>query len=336
MRLDRRLRAFLWFAGVTGATDVSGGTPEKLARLRAQKPPRSPLARRLSDWLVGPVAPGVAITDRQVPGRDGPVTVRLYRPYAAGDTPPVVVVLHGGGWALGNLDSNDPLASRVAAGTGAVVVSVDYRLAPEHPYPAALHDVIDVLGWVADSGAELAADPTRLAIMGDSAGANLAAAACLWLRDTGAGPRIAQQVLLYPAVDALAETAGPPGAETSMLRASDARQFLTWYLGEHGDPTDPYVSPLRAASLAGLPAALVITAEHDLLRETGTRFARRLAGAGVPTRHTDYVGMMHGFFSLPGVCRSSPQAEAEVCRVLRAALAPVGADPEAAVVNHGL
>jgi acetyl esterase len=321
--LDLRLRAFLLLLRVTRATSVGDGSPKQIARLRSYRAPRS----TLMDRLLGSMAPDVEVSDRRIPSRGGPLPVRLYRPRLGHDASrlgqrlPVVLAFHGGGWTIGTLEQGDRMCSQIASRTGSLVVAVDYRLAPENGYPAAREDARHALVWVTDAADELGVDPSRLAVLGDSAGGNLAAVTCLQARDEG-GPPIRFQVLLYPAVDLLVEETQDVRRETPLLRAADAEVFRRFYLGPHGDPRDPYVSPLRASTLAGLPPALVVTAEYDLLRESGRQYAQRLAADGVPVRHTDYVGMPHGFVSLPGVCRSAPQALAEVCAALTGALQP--------------
>jgi acetyl esterase/lipase len=281
----------------------------------------------VTDLLFGAVAPGVSLVDSTVAGATGPIPVRLYRPEGVAGTLPVVVHVHGGGWVLGSLDQSDWLCSNVAAAVGALVVSVDYRLAPAHPWPAAPEDCYAAVADVAARAADLGADPNRLAVMGDSAGGNLAAVVTLMARDRS-GPPIAFQALLYPATDL---TWGSPSveenAEAPILTKRDMEAFRAHYLGEQ-DPRDPSVSPLLADDHSGLPPALVQVAEHDPIRDDGLRYAGALAAAGVPVRTTTYVGMPHGYLAFPKLCRSAPQALGELCAELRSALVPATAgDP---------
>ena len=323
MELDLRLRLFTTVLARVGRASVARMTPDQLVRLRRQWIPRGPVLGR----LFGRIAPGVSRNDRQVPGRSAPIGVRLYRP--AGHEPgmsealPLVVNFHGGGWVIGSLDAADWICSEVAASTPALVASVDYRLAPHDPYPAAREDCYDAALWLAQNARELGADPERVVVMGDSAGGNLAAVVTLLAREAGR-PRIAAQVLIYPATDAtgsatasLDEVTRHADEFAPMLPQVDRTAYLNHYLGADGDRSDPLVSPLLAPDLSGLPPALVITAEHDPLRHEGRAYADRLAEAGVPTRFTEYVGMVHGFLTLPGLARSAPQAVAEIVQALQ-------------------
>jgi acetyl esterase len=191
-------------------------------------------------------------------------------------------------------------------------VSVDYPLAPEHPYPAALDKSYATLCWVAEQAGRLGGDSSRLVVMGDSAGGNLAAALCLLARQDG-GPRIERQVLIYPALDATLST--PAMNAATVKRREECEAFYGYYLGG-ADPADELVSPLLAADLSELPPATIITAEHDTLRDDGLLYATRLARAGIPVRHTNYLGMPHGFLSMPRICKAAPQAIAEIAQAV--------------------
>ena len=245
--------------------------------------------------------------------------MRLYRPHTARALP-VVVNFHGGGGTLGNLDQSDWLCAHVASRVGALVVSVDYRLAPEFRYPAGREDGYAAVTWVARHAAALGARTDRLAVMGDSAGGNLAAVVCLLARE--AGPVIDAQVLLYPALDL---TFTRPSVERfatgPVLTRADMEVFRTHYLGEDGDPTDPLCSPLFAPDVADLPPALVVTAAVDPLHDDGADYVARLGAAGVPVKHTDHARAVHGFLSFPGVCRASAAALDDVCAELTVRLA---------------
>ncbi|MBV9195412.1 MAG: alpha/beta hydrolase [Solirubrobacterales bacterium] len=222
----------------------------------------------------------------------GGVRCRLFRPLPLA---PVALYLHGGGWALGSVEEAEPLCRAIANDSGWAVLAVEYRLAPEHPYPAAVEDVERAVAWVKRHGGALELDVSRLALAGDSAGANLAAAVAMRARDRGA-PGFALQVLLCPALDLLDE-----GAVRSELAEGFGldRETIRWHVERYtpavSDRELPHVSPLRAAALAGLPPALIITAEYDPLRDQGEDYASRLADAGVPVIATRYLGMIHGF-----------------------------------------
>jgi acetyl esterase len=273
-----------------------------------------------------------SVADRSVPTPAGDVPVRVYVPLGDspdGDPPdggarPVLVYIHGGGWTIGSVETHDNTCRSLANGSGAVVVSVEYRLAPEHPYPAALDDCEAAIRWVADNAAELGVDAGRLAIGGDSAGGNLAAVLAQRLRD--GGPPIRFQLLVYPAVDmTLAHPSIEENAEGYFLTKGAMLWFGQNYLGSvEIDPTDPLVSPLLAApdALAGLPPALVITAEYDPLRDEGEAYAAALRAAGVEATATRYDGVIHGFFQLPDAIPEGKAAIDEACTALRRALAP--------------
>jgi acetyl esterase len=270
--------------------------------------------------LNGPAAPVAAVGDRVVPGPAGELPVRVYTP--EGEPPfPIVVWFHGGGWVVGTLDTYDPLCRALAAAVPAVVVSVGYRLAPEHPWPAAVEDAYAATLWASRNAAGLGGAQDRLAVAGDSAGGNLAAVVALGARDRG-GPAIAFQLLVYPALDAAADTASwRDHAEGFHLTAAGMRWYWDHYLGG-ADGRAPDASPLRAAFLGGLPPALVIVAEHDVLRDEGEAYAARLAGAGVAATATRYPGMVHGFFRWRAVTATADTALAEAAAALGSALAP--------------
>ena len=225
----------------------------------------------------------------------GGIPCRLFRPKPSA---PAMLYLHGGGWALGSVEEAEPLCRAIANDSGWAVLAVGYRLAPEHPYPAAVEDVERAVAWLVRHGGAVGLDSSRLALAGDSAGANLAAAVALRARDRGA-QEFSLQALLCPALDLLDE-----GSVRSRLAEGFGldRETIRWHVERYAhavsDRELPHVSPLRAASFAGLPPALVITAEYDPLRDQGEDYASRLADAGVPVVATRYLGMIHGFIDL--------------------------------------
>lgn len=231
---------------------------------------------------------------------------RLYVP--EGDGPhPALVHLHGGGWVMLDLETHDPYCRALANRSGCAVLSVDYRLAPEHRFPAALDDAYAALCWVSERGAERGLDPTRLGVLGDSAGGNLAAALALVARDRG-GPTLRAQLLTYPAVDARMESASiQENAEGFLLTASAMRWFWDHYRGPTPLET-PYLSPLHAEDVAKLPPALIVTAEYDPLRDEGEAYARRLEQAGVSVELQRYDGTIHGFVLLAGAIPAGQRA----------------------------
>ncbi|MFC0006485.1 alpha/beta hydrolase [Micromonospora siamensis] len=263
----------------------------------------------------GAVEPVHEVRDTHVPGPGGDLPVRVYRP--AGDGPlPTLVWFFGGGWTLGSVETSDGICRRLANATGCQVVTVGYRLAPEHRFPAAVHDCHAATSWIAGHAEEFGADPRRLAVGGDSAGGNLAAAVTLLARD--AGPQLAAQLLVYPNTDQRPRPAPTGGPEDPLLFN---RHSVDWYRGHYladpADAADPLASPLLAEDLAGLPPALVITAEHDPLREEGERYADRLREAGVLTDLTRYPGMIHGFFAMPGAFDAAGRALDQAADFLR-------------------
>jgi acetyl esterase len=317
-KLDLRVRLV---GRALAAASIAGMTDEQLARAQQRTIGHNPV----TDLILGGVAPGVALGDATAAGATGPIPIRVYRPTHAGTgTPPLVINIHGGGWVLGTLDQSDWLCSNVAASVGAVVVSIDYRLAPTHRWPAAPEDCYAALVDIAARAAELGADPQRLAVMGDSAGGNLAAVVTLMARDRS-GPTIAFQALLYPATDlTFTSPSIDENAEAPILTKRDMLAYRAHYLGGQ-DPQQPYASPLLAPDHSGLPPALVQVAEHDPIRDDGLRYAAALQAAGVPVRTTSYVGMPHGYLAFPRLCRSAPQALGELCAELRTALVPTTA-----------
>jgi acetyl esterase len=264
----------------------------------------------------GEPEPVYEVAELKITGPGGELPLRLYRP--ASERPlPALVYFFGGGWVLGAIDTADGVCRRLANACGALVVVVGYRLAPEHPFPAAIDDCYTTVRWVAEHSGEIGADPARLAVGGDSAGGNLAAGVAL--RARADGPALVGQLLVYPNTDQLAD-------DQSMRAADDRflfnRHSVDWYrqhyLANPGDAAHPLASPLRAESLVGLPPALVITAEYDPLRDQGEAYARRLADEGVPVELSRYLGTAHGFFTMIGTLGASRAAIAQAASRLRA------------------
>jgi len=233
--------------------------------------------------------------------------IRVYRAEAPSGT--AIVYLHGGGWALGSVESHDGVCRKLCQATAAMVVSVGYRLAPEHPFPAGLMDAHAAAQWVVDQSTELGVEPARLVLAGDSAGANLAAALCLRIRDQG-GPPVALQLLIYPALDNSQEHASlGEHAEAPFLDVADMRWFEGMYARATG-AGDPYVWPGLAESLVGLPPAVIQVAESDALRDSGVAYAGRLAAAGVAVELLRYP-LYHGFLTITPRAQAARQAIAD-------------------------
>ncbi|MBC7161213.1 MAG: alpha/beta hydrolase [Immundisolibacter sp.] len=267
----------------------------------------------------GPATPLPVVRELTLPGPDGAIKARLYRPTADGVLPGLVF-FHGGGWVIGDLDSHDDLCRDLAAQAGCAVLAVDYRLAPEHRFPAAAEDAIAAADWAAANATQMGIDPARLAVGGDSAGGNLAAVAALAARD--AGRPLAAQLLIYPVTD-MSRFEGESYAacgEGYGLTAGAMVWFRDHYLTDAKAGRDWRVSPLLASDLGRLPPALVVTAEFDVLRSEGEAYAKRLAEAGVPTKLARYDGMIHGFASMAGVLDVGRQARGDMAQWLRATL----------------
>jgi acetyl esterase len=294
---------------------MSGG-----ARLSESTPEQARAGMELMAAAAPRPDPPAEVEDRTLPGPGGPVPVRLYRPRRSEAPLPLVVFFHGGGFVLGSIATHDALCHRLCTGLDALVLSVGYRLAPEHPYPAGLEDAWAATVWAGAHAEELGADPSQLVLAGDSAGANLAAVCARRARDHG-GPEIALQVLAYPATDltgsqpSIRENAEAPG-----LRLDDLEWFGRLYLTDPALATDPDASPLFAPDVSGLAPAIIYTAGHDPLCDDGQRYAERLAEAGVRVRYRCFETLVHGFLSLDGVAKAATAAMEDLLSDVRDAL----------------
>ena len=256
--------------------------------------------------------------DLEIPGPGGPIPARLYRPAKDGMLP-VLVFFHGGDWVVGNIESHEGMCRHIANRAEAAVVSVDYRMGPEHRFPAAVDDCVAATGWVADNAAALGIDPEPLAVGGDSAGGNLAAVVSLVARDKGE-PRIVYQVLIYPATDAaMRHDSIARYAEGYVLTRATMRWFYEQYLASPEQASDWRVSPLLAPDLSRLPPAFVLTAGYDPLCDEGDAYAARLAAAGVPVTHRRFPGQVHGFAMNGKVIRAAAPALDEIAAALKEA-----------------
>ncbi|MBP1822947.1 alpha/beta hydrolase fold domain-containing protein [Mycobacterium sp. OAE908] len=281
-------------------------------------------------WMQLPVADDVDIVDARFPIEGGERTVRLYRPPVEGPLP-VVVFFHGGGWIGGSIDLYDEPCATLARRVGALVVSPDYRLAPEHPFPAATDDAAAALRWAADHISEVGGDPERIAVAGESAGANLAAVAALRARDEG-GPSLRAQVLVTPPVDFLADTESRKQfAHGPILSMETAMRMAALYLGDPANAMSPHASPARAEDLSGLPPALVITMEIDPTRDESENYAQALATAGVPTVCRRIKGLCHGAFELSGAIPRVAEIHTAIADFLTPLLSSRQAATEAAL-----
>ncbi|TSD95052.1 alpha/beta hydrolase [Skermania sp. ID1734] len=288
-----------------------------LAQLNAGFPDVTTMApNALREVIRGRRGPNLRLPDMfEVRETDG---LRVYRPHHDGDPLPVIVFAHGGGFVFCDLDSHDEFCRSLAAGVPAVVVSVDYRLAPEHPGPAAHDDMYAAVEWAAKHAHDFGADPTRIAVAGDSAGGNLAATVAIAARDRG-GPSIAAQILLYPVIDDDFETESYRRFGVGYYNTTAA---MKWYWQQYAPngTDDVRLVPTRAASLAGLPPAVVITAELDPPCAAGDAYAQRLRTDGVAVQHHRYDGLFHGFLTIPALS-ATQTARQEIWQMIRTALA---------------
>lgn len=300
---------------------------DAFARMNLSPPERIPVAQAREQYTRGRAAflaaeeAVASAVDSSFPGPAGAVAMRLYRPLGivASRTLPALVFFHGGGWVFGDLDSHDRLCRALANRAQCCVVAVNYRLAPEHRFPAAVEDAIAAIEHVAANATALGVDAARIAAAGDSAGGNLVAVCALHLRDH-AGPRLALQVLLYPVTDLRMTSGSYRSLGTGyLLTAERMRYFARQYLAEPAQALDWRASPLLAASLANLPPALIITASHDPLVDEGKAYADRLAAAGGRARYSCHAGMIHGFMTMAGAIDGGREAIDEAAAALRAA-----------------
>ena len=309
MALDPQMQAILDQAAAAGGKPFHAMTPSE--------------ARQAIDVMFaafrGDPAPVGKVEDRKLPGPVGEVPVRIYTPSGRGPFG-ILVYFHGGGWVIGNIETHDSLCRDLTNQAGVVTVSVDYRLAPEHKFPAGPEDCYAVTKWVGANAALLNGETGRLAVSGDSAGGNLAAVVTLMARERG-GPKIACQALIYPATDAANNTPSQKefGQDGYILSKSDMDWFYGHYLNA-GDVANPLVSPARAKDFNGLPPALILTAAYDPLRDEGEAYGEVLRKAGVPVKISRYEGVCHGFVSMAAALDAGKKAVAEISSELKKAI----------------
>jgi acetyl esterase len=309
--LDPQMKAFLDVANAEGPLFLRAETAEQA---------RAKMMALLEARKVEPPAIYRA-EDRRIEGPHGAIPIRIYTPTAA--TPMgTLVFFHGGGWVLGSVDTYDVLCRTIANAAGCVLVSVDYRLAPEHKFPAAPEDCYAATRWVAANAESLGSHPSRIAVGGDSAGGNLAAVVAMMARDRG-GPALRFQLLFYPAISAANDTPSQRefAADGFVLSRADMQWFWNHYLTAPADRANPYACPNMARDLSNLPPALVQTASHDPLRDEGEAYAVQMRTAGVKVACTRYDGVTHGFVSFSDMVDKGKQALQEAADALRGAFA---------------
>ena len=300
---------------------------DAFGRMNLIPPDKLPLAEARVQFMqartpfLAPVQEVAVARDVSIPGPGGPLLVRVYRPLGSqpDEQLPALIYFHGGGWVFGNLDSHDPLCRAICNGVRCVVVAVDYRLAPEHRFPAALEDTLAAIRYVAANAGAMGIDGTRIAAAGDSAGGNLVAVAAIEFRDRG-GPRMKLQVLLYPVTDLAMDSASYRElGEGYLLTYERMRYFREQYLQPTQDVRDWRVSPLKARDVSNLPPALILTASHDPLIDEGRAYAERLAQARVPVEYRCYEGAIHGFLTMAGAMDAGKDGTSQTVDALRRA-----------------
>jgi acetyl esterase len=285
-----------------------GGSPEQAVA----QPVEVRKAMRASGWMTLPSPSNVKTVTSTIVGRSGAIAIKKYTPPQLNPKCPRVLFLHGGGWIHGGLDTLDHLCASVSLQAQCMIVSVDYRLAPETPFPGGLEDCDDALNWIANDPSLGAMPAAGIVVMGESAGGNLAAALCVLAARRGA-PAIAQQILIYPALDATLSSDSWNTVDQPGLEKKIAPRLLDMYRGTAA-LTDPLLSPWFAENPSALPPALIITADIDPLRDDGARFARKLNDAGVRARYINYLGMPHGFFFIPRIAAAAKEGIAEISK----------------------
>ncbi len=280
----------------------------------------APLDGVLARLLLGAKLSLPKVVDKTIVGRHGDIPIRLYYPRLGADLP-LVVFFHGGGWVTGSLESHDRLCRQIAKRSGALIMAVDYRLAPWHKYPIPLEDCYDAVLWAASQATSLGVAPHQLMVMGDSAGGNMAAAVCLMARDQ-AGPQILRQILLYPSVDGtLSYPSHQRYADAPLLSQADIHFYRDQYMSNPADLQTAYFSPLLAKTLEQLPPAFVLTAEYDPLHDEAKAFAEKLTAAGGDAIYRDYPGMIHAFLMFPNFCSGAVPALEAIAADIKAAIA---------------
>jgi len=292
MKIPFKISLLLWLINRDRNFQLHRFSPTKARAINGSK------GKSIERFMDEPAMDMHSVVDREIPGRDGPIPIRIYQS-VKGENLPVIMYYHGGGFVISSIETHDKICRRLARDSEAIVISVEYRLAPEHKYPAAVHDCYDATTWASEHASELHGDPTKLVVMGDSAGGNLAAVVSMMARDLR-GPKIAQQVLIYPVTDG---TMSSPSIDKNGMGYLLTKDLMKWFVNHYKrsdkDLHEPYFSPLLAKDLSNLPPAYVMTAEYDPLLDEGKLYADRLKEAGNKVVYKNYEGMIHAFISMP-------------------------------------
>lgn len=309
MKIPFKLRLLLWFINRSKGPKIYEMTPAR-ARSSSQK-----LVEKVGRHLDYPSIELSKVFDKDIPGRECKIPVRIYQ--ARPDrNQPLIMFFHGGGFVMRSVDSHDKVCRRIARDNNAVVISVEYRLAPEYKFPAAVHDCYDATLWAANNQESHNGNVTKIVVMGDSAGGCLSAAVCLMSRDLD-GPKINYQVLIYPCTDGTLSCASiDKYGKDYFLTKKMMEWFVNHYKSKEEDLYSPYLSMLLAKDLTNLPPAFIFTAEYDPLRDEGRKYAERLKEAGNEVIYKDYGGMIHGFFNMPKMSRHVLKAHNDIKEVL--------------------
>jgi len=306
MGMPWKLKAIIWLTNKFNKIDLKTATVASV---------RNFADNRESSITDGPPIQLRKVEDKSITGRNGEIPIRIYLPESK-ENLPIIVFYHGGGFVIGNLQSHDKVCRRTCKMNQAIVVAVDYRLAPEHKFPAAAEDSYDATKWVAENIKEYGGDPSQLIVMGDSAGANLATVTAIQARDLGT-PKIALQILVYPTVDARMQH---PSITTNGEGYILTKELMEWFLNHYSNTTadklNPLMSPLLSNDLSNLPPALVQTAEFDPLRDEGKDYAEKLKAAGNEVQYTNYEGLIHTYFTMPKVHNTCLVAHEEIANFI--------------------
>lgn len=310
MATSFKLKALLWAINTFQKVDLKT-TPVQAIR--------DNYSNQEFSFLDGPRIPLAKVVDKQIEGRNGVVPVRIYVPDNAQNVP-VITFYHGGGFVIGDLKSHDKVCRRLAKMNQAIVVAVDYRLAPEHKFPAAPEDCYDATKWVSENIQAYGGNPDQLVVMGDSAGGNLATVTAIQARDLGT-PKIAAQVLIYPATDArMTYPSIKSNGKGYVLTEEIMNWFMSHYAGNEAEKADPLMSPILTPDLSNLPPALVQLAEYDPLRDEGKAYAEKLKAAGNQVQCTQYDGLIHTYFRMPKFLKKCMDAHVEIADFLQRTL----------------